>query len=412
MIKKIFLFLSFITASVQLFCMEPNHALVPRGQRQRAAHQDNAEQIKELWLACKNGDEAKAAQLLQAGVSANTRLFFGAPLDEEGCDDTTYLHYAASGGHLNIVDLLFAHRAHTNPRDQNGWIPLISALAMGHEAVVDRLIARGAQVNSIDAFLGHRPIATPVQCLNPRLVSMLLKAGAVVIPPIMTFHNNVPLQVIYQGSALHILCERLQHRPLYTPEYDTQETEDRALEIIEIVRAHGINMSHQDINNNTVFHAAARLNDRRIMAALMVSTNYTKPIRQAALATLKALLLVNQRTVSNGSVSAVLPQEVVFRIFSHMPIECKQAGITSLIVPHCTTAVAMRTRYLDACLADLKKHSWHTVLADLKKHSWHTVPEVQTLLKVLGILNSAQKQACDLTQDAYLQNVLNPICWY
>ncbi len=417
MIKNIFLFLVLNTAAMQLFGMDPNHALGPRRQQPGAAAQERTEQVKQLWLACKAGDEVRATELLQGGVNPNTRLFadpnilpVAAPndqegeageavLDEVGYDNSTCLHYAANAGHLGVVDLLFRYGASTNPRDQNGWIPLISALVGGHETVVDRLIARGAQVHSIDAFLGHRPIATPVQCLNPRLVQRLLKAGAAVLPPLEILHNNMPLQRIYQGGVLHILCERLQRRPAHAPEYGAQETEDRALEIIEMVRAHGIDMGHQDTADNTVFHAAAHLNDKRIMAALMVSSNYTQAIRQAARAQLKTVLLANQREDTG---LPVLPREVVLRIFSHMPIECKQAcnvDLDKLIVPHYVDVTAMRTRYLDACLVDLKKHSWHSI------------PEVQSLLTVLGAINKGQQQACDLTTDPLLQKVLNPIYW-
>lgn len=398
MIKKIFLLLPIILISTPVFGLEIARDAAGGGRGGEFVRPQFDEQVNQLWLACKKGDEQTVAQLLQNGVDPNTRLFFEAPLDEEGCDDSTCLHYAANAGHLGVVDLLFRFGARTNMRDQNGWIPLIGALANGHEAVVDRLIERGAQINSIDSFLGHRPIATPVQCLNPRLVRRLLSVGATVIPPLEILHNGVPLQRIYQGNALHILCERLLVKPVYAPEYDAQEKQDRALEIIEMVRAHGIDMSHKDSGDNTVYHAAARLNDRRIMAALMVSTNNTPWIKKAALAKLRAFLLVNQRKASEGL--AALPQDAFLRIFSFLPIECKQAGIEQLVVPHCTDAVSMRTRYLDACLVDLKTHSFHTADEGLAQ------------VKLLGMLNTNQQQACDVTQDALLKNVLNPITWH
>lgn len=379
-----------------------HHLIAPREGARRTPQEQ--EQVKQLWLTCKNGNEAEAAQLLNAGVSSNVLLYYEDPLDEEGCDKSTCLHYAASAGHLGIVNLLLAHDAYINPRDQNGWIPLIGALARGQVPVVRRLIAMGAHINAVDDLLGHRPIATPVQCLNPQLVRTLLQAGAAVTPPPMTWHNNVPLHHIYQGHALHILCERLQRKPDYAPEYDAQETEDRALEIIEIVRAHGNYMSHQDSDGNTVYHAAARLNNKRILAALMVNTKYTKDFRLAARAQLKTVLLINQRHGNNSENDLpALPREIILRIFSHMPIECVQTGsenLAKLLMPHYASVSSMRRQYLDACLLDLKKHSCHTS------------DETLNLRKILGIVNKDQQQACDIIQDATLKEVLNPLNWH
>jgi ankyrin repeat protein len=409
MIKKICALVFVSILSSVLFGMDQD---LQELQRQLAQQQRQEEALREQQLntpihhlmnACIAGNEQEVLRLIDVKkVDPNMRLFL-----ERNFHNSTCLHYAVA--YPAVVRLLLDRGADTNPRDQNGWIPLIPALAGGYEETVHLLIARGAKIESIDNVQGYRPIATPIQCLHPRLVSTLLKAGAKVIPPPMTLHQGIPLHRIYQGNVLHILCERLQFKPTYAPEYDAQEIEDRALEIIEIIRRHGIDMDHVNVQGNTVFHAAAPLNNRRIIAALLISSQYTDIIRKLARGILKTALLCNQRNGNTGenpqfpcedNSLPVLPREVMLRIFSHMPIECKQANIEQLIVPHICDAATMRTRHLDAC--------WK----DIKKYSWYTLPEAEKLLKTLGIINANRQRAHELTKDNVIMNVLAPHCWH
>jgi ankyrin repeat protein len=82
--------------------------------------------------------------------------------------ERTSLHWAALGGHKNIVEFLIGQGADVNARDQNGETPLPVAAVKGHKDVVEYLVEKGADVNTIDnygstalhvaALIGHKDI--------------------------------------------------------------------------------------------------------------------------------------------------------------------------------------------------------------------------------------------------------------
>jgi len=61
--------------------------------------------------------------------------------DENG---RSLLHWAASGGHKELVQWLLDHQAERDARDDARWTPLIIASSAGHEAVVRILLGAGA----------------------------------------------------------------------------------------------------------------------------------------------------------------------------------------------------------------------------------------------------------------------------
>jgi ankyrin repeat protein len=69
----------------------------------------------------------------------------------------TPLHWAASQGHKNIVELLLANKAEVNAKDSAQWTPLHKAASHGHKDVVELLLAKGADVNA-QAKNGYTPL--------------------------------------------------------------------------------------------------------------------------------------------------------------------------------------------------------------------------------------------------------------
>jgi ankyrin repeat protein len=53
------------------------------------------------------------------------------------------LHYAVSGDHTNVVELLLINNAEVNAKDNNGRTPLYYAAAKGTEAVAELLRQHG-----------------------------------------------------------------------------------------------------------------------------------------------------------------------------------------------------------------------------------------------------------------------------
>jgi len=62
-------------------------------------------------------------------------------------DSRTPLHWAASGGHLDVAAYLLANGAEVDKTDDSGWSPLHIAVSSGHEEVVRELVGAQADVN-------------------------------------------------------------------------------------------------------------------------------------------------------------------------------------------------------------------------------------------------------------------------
>jgi ankyrin repeat protein len=108
-----------------------------------------------LMLASLKGQEEMVRKLIARGADVNKTGW-------------TPLHYAASGGHVGIMRLLFEHHAYVDPESPNGTTPLMMAAQYGNGAAVKLLLDEGAVptarnrlgLNALDfARLGKRPDA-------------------------------------------------------------------------------------------------------------------------------------------------------------------------------------------------------------------------------------------------------------
>src|SRR5690606_40088123 len=82
------------------------------------------------------GDADAVRRLLDLGLPVDA-------LDSQGC---TALLRAAGGGHRAVVDLLLARGADPQHVAHTGATPLSAAVSMRHVEIVDRLLAAGAQL--------------------------------------------------------------------------------------------------------------------------------------------------------------------------------------------------------------------------------------------------------------------------
>ncbi len=108
-----------------------------------------------LMMASIKGHDELARQLIARGADVNKPGW-------------TPLHYAATGGHVQIVRLLLEHHAYVDAESPNGTTPLMMAAQYGSTAALKLLLEEGAQpeqtnergLKALDfALLGSRPDA-------------------------------------------------------------------------------------------------------------------------------------------------------------------------------------------------------------------------------------------------------------
>lgn len=84
-----------------------------------------------LMMACLKGELELARRLIARGADVNKPGW-------------TPLHYAATNGHLEVMELLFANNAYIDAESPNGTTPLMMAAQYGSTAAVKRLLEEGA----------------------------------------------------------------------------------------------------------------------------------------------------------------------------------------------------------------------------------------------------------------------------
>jgi len=113
------------------------------------------------------GDLAAVRRLLTLGLPVNAT-------DAQGC---TALLRAAGGGHRALVDLLLAHGADPALPAKTGATPLSAAVSMRHPEIVDRLLEAGSALEQ--RLPGEvTPLMLAAALGLPDMVARLLKAGA------------------------------------------------------------------------------------------------------------------------------------------------------------------------------------------------------------------------------------------
>jgi len=92
-----------------------------------------------LMMAALKGHAAAVRQLVERGADVNKPGW--APL-----------HYAATGGHVEIIAFLLEHHAFIDAESPNGTTPLMMAAQYGSTAAVKLLLEEGADVNMKNAL--------------------------------------------------------------------------------------------------------------------------------------------------------------------------------------------------------------------------------------------------------------------
>ncbi len=102
----------------------------------------------------------------------------GLKIDEVDEDGRTLLHWASSGGHLDMVELLLTtYKADPNTADEEQWTPLLSASSAGALPVVRRLVAAGARLDARTSA-GGTPLHYAASKGREHVAAFLVEQGA------------------------------------------------------------------------------------------------------------------------------------------------------------------------------------------------------------------------------------------
>src|SRR6185503_7910334 len=122
-------------------------------------------------------DRGEAIAAAANGWLENLRQLLGAGADPERGDDEsgeTLLHFAAAGGHAEVVTLLIRAGARPDRPDHRGIPALVVAAQKGHAQVVRALLEHGARSGVQDALIAAASAG------DADSARMLLRAGAAV----------------------------------------------------------------------------------------------------------------------------------------------------------------------------------------------------------------------------------------
>ncbi|XP_046572150.1 transient receptor potential cation channel subfamily A member 1 homolog [Haliotis rubra] len=166
--------------------------------------------------------------------------------DQDKVDESTPLHYACStgtGAGVEMVDLLLQRensKKMMETKDAGGNTCLHIATENGHEEIIQKLLANGADV-SVDRNDGMYPLHLAVISGNLKIVKAFLTNTKK-----SSFENKA------QSTPLHLAA---QYNHLEIAEYLLEELQDL--------------VTKQDNDNNTPLHIAALYNHSRIVKLLM-----------------------------------------------------------------------------------------------------------------------------------------------
>eukprot|EP00050_Salpingoeca_kvevrii_P021195 m.107624 g.107624 ORF g.107624 m.107624 type:complete len:155 (-) comp9226_c0_seq8:278-742(-) len=122
-----------------------------------------------LCKAAEQGNAELVTQLLQTGANINR---------PGGHAKNSPLHFAAIGGHGAVVELLLAHGADATQTDINGYTPLHCAAIFGHENVAALLAAVEGDIVGRPDDRGWTPLHYAVFGEHLGTVKLLLGSGA------------------------------------------------------------------------------------------------------------------------------------------------------------------------------------------------------------------------------------------
>ena len=192
-----------------------------------------------LMRTCYNGHMNVAAYLVEHGANIHLQ-------DKNG---DTCLHFAAEGGHVEVVSKLLAvgakeNQDYVNTRNNSGTTPLMRTCYNGHMNVATYLVEHGANIHLQDKN-GNTCLHAAAQGGQIEVVSKLLAVGAKENQDYVNTRNN-------SGTT-----------PLMRTCYNGH------MNVATYLVKHGANIHLQDKNGNTCLHYAAQKGHVEVVSKLL-----------------------------------------------------------------------------------------------------------------------------------------------
>lgn len=143
-----------------------------------AMHHSGNPTVVEVLLARGADIDAHAGAAL--GMTAHVRRLLEGRAERSpysGAWNRTPLHWAASGGHIELMDWLIAHGAKVDARDSWGCTPLHLAAELGRTEAARRLVDAGADIKG-RLKNGKTVLHLAAQTHHPEIVELLLRHDA------------------------------------------------------------------------------------------------------------------------------------------------------------------------------------------------------------------------------------------
>jgi len=121
-----------------------------------------------LTLAAEGGKTEAVLDMIDDGTAVDA---------SDGCGWTALMK-AAANGHLAMLEALLARGADTGHRDQAGYTPLLVAVVNGQHATSRALLEAGARVDAVDDEAGWSSLTWAAKDGRAALVDRLLAHGA------------------------------------------------------------------------------------------------------------------------------------------------------------------------------------------------------------------------------------------
>jgi ankyrin repeat protein len=168
-------------------------ALIARFRKEKSVDKtelSSAEKAKiqsEFVNAIEGNDIARVKDLIARGADVNAK----------GKDGQSYLHEAASKGHVEIVKLLIEKGADINARNKYGNSALHYA-AFENIEIVKILIEKGANVN-VEDNAGKTPLRDAIKFREPEIAKFLIEKGADV-----NANNGMATTILFDAIHWHL----------------------------------------------------------------------------------------------------------------------------------------------------------------------------------------------------------------